>query len=58
MAKKHTVTRTDLVEVQEHCPDVPYLELVVPDDAGRVRSIKFTWQSRDQGEPYRMVYFV
>lgn len=49
-----TVERVELVNVCETCPEVPYIQIEVPDNARRIRQITFTITSRDQGKrrPY------
>ena len=47
--KQLVVERRDLVIVHQHCPDRPYLELVVPEDFHAALYIEFTAESRDQG---------
>ncbi|KAI0439739.1 heterokaryon incompatibility protein-domain-containing protein [Xylaria telfairii] len=42
-------TYTELLQVQGHCPERPYVELMVPSDARKILSITFTIVSRDQG---------
>ncbi|KAK8059186.1 hypothetical protein PG996_009116 [Apiospora saccharicola] len=44
-----SVQRNDLSTVHQHCPDRPYLELTVPDNAIAVTVIKYNVCSRDQG---------
>lgn len=43
------IERSDLIQVHDHCPDRPYIELRVPDDAKAVAAVTFTTISRDQG---------
>ncbi|KAK0651079.1 heterokaryon incompatibility protein-domain-containing protein [Cercophora newfieldiana] len=47
--KEHRVARESLIQVYEHCPRRPYLELVVPPDCAEVTAAVFTTVSRDQG---------
>ncbi|KAK5654223.1 hypothetical protein OQA88_7398 [Cercophora sp. LCS_1] len=47
--KKHSVARSSIAQVYEHCPRRPYVELAVPQDALTVSSAVFTTESRDQG---------
>ena len=47
--KKFSSTRLDPVQVYEHCPRRPYLELTVPDDALAITKAEFKTLSRDQG---------
>ncbi|KAH6976534.1 heterokaryon incompatibility protein-domain-containing protein [Ilyonectria sp. MPI-CAGE-AT-0026] len=47
--REHMVRRLDLIQVHEHCPHIPYVELHVPDEAKRVVRVTFTTLSRDQG---------
>lgn len=47
--KECTSTYTELLQVQGHCPERPYVELMVPSDARKILSIIFTIVSRDQG---------
>ncbi|KAK3358728.1 heterokaryon incompatibility protein-domain-containing protein [Lasiosphaeria hispida] len=47
--EKHRAVRHSFVQVHEHCPRRPYLELVVPPEASAVTSATFTTDSRDQG---------
>lgn len=42
-------TRRGVVQVHEHCPQRPYVELIVPDDVQTVTAASFTTVSRDQG---------
>ncbi|KAK8091275.1 Heterokaryon incompatibility protein 6- OR allele [Apiospora phragmitis] len=46
---KVSAERIDLRTVHQHCPDRPYLELTVPDNAIAVTFIKYHVYSRDQG---------
>ncbi|KAK4098417.1 HET-domain-containing protein [Parathielavia hyrcaniae] len=41
--------RRGVVQFHEHCPQRPYVELTVPDDAQTVTAASFTTVSRDQG---------
>ncbi|CAM1508928.1 Fc.00g026670.m01.CDS01 [Cosmosporella sp. VM-42] len=41
--------RTELIQVHDHCPDRPYVELEIPQDAKSVVAVSFTTISRDQG---------
>lgn len=41
--------RKGLVVTHRYCPDRPYLELRIPDDAEVVTSIECTFAGRDQG---------
>ncbi|KAK0624203.1 heterokaryon incompatibility protein-domain-containing protein [Immersiella caudata] len=47
--KQHRVDREGLVQVYEHCPRRPYVELVVPSDCAEVTTAVFITLSRDQG---------
>ncbi|KPM42173.1 hypothetical protein AK830_g4379 [Neonectria ditissima] len=47
--REHTAKRVDLIQVHEHCPHLPYVELEVPEEAKRVVRVTFTTLSRDQG---------
>ncbi|KAK0745839.1 heterokaryon incompatibility protein-domain-containing protein [Schizothecium vesticola] len=47
--KKFSSARLDPVQVYEHCPRRPYLELTVPDDALAITKAEFKTLSRDQG---------
>ncbi|KAI1749089.1 heterokaryon incompatibility protein-domain-containing protein [Xylaria castorea] len=47
--KDHVSTCTELLQVQGHCPERPYVELMVPSDVRKILSITFTTVSRDQG---------
>jgi len=47
--EKHSIARSDIVQVYEHCPRRPYVELAVPQDALTVSSVLFTTEARDQG---------
>ncbi|KAK2603388.1 hypothetical protein N8I77_009852 [Diaporthe amygdali] len=49
MAFECVAERKGLVVTHQHCPDRPYLELQVPDDADVVRSIECLFVGRDQG---------
>lgn len=49
-----SVERSDLSTVHQHCPDRPYLELTVPDNAIAVTFIKYNVCSRDQGIEFRL----
>ncbi|KAI1123255.1 heterokaryon incompatibility protein-domain-containing protein [Nemania abortiva] len=46
---KSISTRQSLVEVYEHCPQRPYVELTVPPYSKAVTAVSFTTLSRDQG---------
>jgi hypothetical protein len=46
---KHSISRNEVVQVYEHCPRRPYVELTVPQDASTLLSVLFTTESRDQG---------
>lgn len=48
--KKCSARRADLIQVHDHCPERPYLELEVPKDAKEVVAVSFTAVSRDQGD--------
>ncbi|KAG5783869.1 hypothetical protein H9Q73_002517 [Fusarium xylarioides] len=43
------VERKDAIQVHDHCPERPYVELEVPQDAKRVTAVTFAGTSRDQG---------
>ena len=45
-----TAERADLIQVHDHCPERPYVELEVPQDAKSVIAVSFTAISRDQGQ--------
>ncbi|KAI0107807.1 heterokaryon incompatibility protein-domain-containing protein [Nemania sp. FL0031] len=47
--KEHISTCTELHQVQDHCPERPYVELMIPRDARNIVSVTFTTVSRDQG---------
>ncbi|KAI1733764.1 heterokaryon incompatibility protein-domain-containing protein [Xylaria scruposa] len=47
--KEHVSTCTELFQVQGHCPERPYVELMVPSDVRKILSVTFTTVSRDQG---------
>ncbi|KAF4424738.1 hypothetical protein F53441_14220 [Fusarium austroafricanum] len=47
--KQHSVERKDAIQVHDHCPERPYVELEVPQDAKRVTAVTFSGTSRDQG---------
>lgn len=47
--KQFSSARRDLVQVYEHCPRRPYVELTVPDDALTITKAEFKTLSRDQG---------
>lgn len=42
--------RKELVVTHQHCPDRPYLELQIPEDAEVVRFIECSFVGRDQGK--------
>ncbi|KAI1363493.1 heterokaryon incompatibility protein-domain-containing protein [Xylaria arbuscula] len=42
-------SRNELVEIERSCPEIPYLELAIPLNAGKIKSVTFTTISRDQG---------
>jgi hypothetical protein len=44
------VERKDAIQVHDHCPERPYVELEVPQDAKRVHAVTFAGTSRDQGK--------
>lgn len=44
------VERKDAIQVHDHCPERPYVELEVPQDAKRVTAVTFGGTSRDQGQ--------
>ncbi|KAM5345125.1 hypothetical protein ACJ41O_010987 [Fusarium nematophilum] len=44
-----TAVRRELLQVHDHCPEQPYVELEVPQDAKKVLAVSFTTTSRDQG---------
>ena len=48
--KECSVERRDCIQVHDHCPEQPYVELEVPQDAKRVTSVTFGGISRDQGK--------
>ncbi|KAF5019388.1 hypothetical protein F66182_8588, partial [Fusarium sp. NRRL 66182] len=43
------IERKDALQVHDHCPERPYVELEVPQDARRVIAVSFGGVSRDQG---------
>ncbi|EKJ74980.1 hypothetical protein NXS19_008494 [Fusarium pseudograminearum] len=47
--KECFVERKDLIQVHDHCPEQPYVELEIPHDAKRVIAVSFGGLSRDQG---------
>ncbi|CAM1503623.1 Fc.00g012140.m01.CDS01 [Cosmosporella sp. VM-42] len=47
--KKQVAKRCQLIQVHDHCPERPYIELKVPEDAKAVVAISFMALSRDQG---------
>ncbi|KAJ8129896.1 hypothetical protein O1611_g3738 [Lasiodiplodia mahajangana] len=47
--KEYISTSSELRQVQDHCPERPYVELTIPNDARRILSVIFTTVSRDQG---------
>ncbi|KAL6912771.1 hypothetical protein FSST1_010531 [Fusarium sambucinum] len=47
--KESFVERKDLVQVHDHCPEQPYIELEIPQDAKRIIAVSFGGLSRDQG---------
>jgi len=47
---KQSAIRHGVIQVHEHCPRRPYLELVVPPEALAVTSATFVTDSRDQGK--------
>ncbi|GKU19368.1 unnamed protein product, partial [Fusarium langsethiae] len=47
--KESFVERKDLIQVHDSCPEQPYVELEVPQDAKRVIAVSFGGLSRDQG---------
>lgn len=49
MIRERRAERTELVQVHDHCPDRPYIELEVPEDAKTVVGVTFSVISRDQG---------
>lgn len=49
MASECLAERKGLVVTHQHCPDRPYLELQVPDDADVVTSVECCFVGRDQG---------
>jgi hypothetical protein len=48
--KECFVERKDCIQVHDHCPEQPYVELEVPQDAKRVIAVSFGAISRDQGK--------
>lgn len=50
MVVECVVERKGLVVTHEFCPDRPYLELQIPNDARAVEYIECTFLGRDQGE--------
>ncbi|KAH9904278.1 hypothetical protein F4778DRAFT_57817 [Xylariomycetidae sp. FL2044] len=55
MAKQISVARKDRYVVHQHCPDRPYLELKVPEDAKSVKFVDYAVCSRDQGTANSML---
>ncbi|KAM0208638.1 hypothetical protein ACHAQI_006841 [Fusarium lateritium] len=49
IAKECFAERKDAIQVHDHCPEQPYVELEVPQDAKRVTAVTFEGISRDQG---------
>ncbi|KAI0453502.1 heterokaryon incompatibility protein-domain-containing protein [Xylaria acuta] len=47
--KEYISTCTELLQVQGHCPERPYVELMVPGDVRKILSVTFKIVSRDQG---------
>ncbi|TGJ79701.1 hypothetical protein E0Z10_g9060 [Xylaria hypoxylon] len=47
--KESISTRVELLQVNGHCPERPYVELVVPSNVRKILSVTFTTLSRDQG---------
>ncbi|RGP60616.1 hypothetical protein FSPOR_10583 [Fusarium sporotrichioides] len=47
--KESFVERKDLIQVHDSCPEQPYVELEIPQDAKRVIAVSFGGLSRDQG---------
>jgi hypothetical protein len=50
IAKECFAERKDAIQVHDHCPEQPYVELEVPQDAKRVTAVTFEGVSRDQGK--------
>ncbi|CAH0027674.1 unnamed protein product [Clonostachys rhizophaga] len=46
---KCSASRAHPIQVHDHCPDRPYIELRVPSDARSVEAVTFTAVSHDQG---------
>ncbi|KAI1429220.1 heterokaryon incompatibility protein-domain-containing protein [Xylaria sp. FL1777] len=42
-------SRNELIEIERACPELPYVELLIPSDARKIVSVTFTTVSRDQG---------
>ncbi|KAJ4252017.1 hypothetical protein NW762_011318 [Fusarium torreyae] len=49
ISKECFVERKEAIQVHDHCPEQPYVELEVPQDAKRVIAVTFGGISRDQG---------
>ncbi|KAM0549854.1 hypothetical protein ACHAPJ_009296 [Fusarium lateritium] len=49
ISKECFVERKEAIQVHDHCPEQPYVELEVPQDAKRVIAVSFGGISRDQG---------
>ena len=49
MIKRVVARRKNIVTIHEHCPDRPYVELVVPEDFRAACYVEYTIDSRDQG---------
>ncbi|CAG9982216.1 unnamed protein product [Clonostachys byssicola] len=47
--KKCSASRTHSIQVHDHCPDRPYIELRIPSDAKSVEAVTFTAIAHDQG---------
>ncbi|VUC23018.1 unnamed protein product [Clonostachys rosea] len=47
--QKLVARRAELVQVHDHCPERPYVELKVPENVEKVLSVEFSTVSRDQG---------
>jgi hypothetical protein len=56
--RKCSAERAELVNVCETCPEAPYIQLQVPDEAKRVQQITFTITSHDQGEWVSIMLFL
>ncbi|CAI6094252.1 unnamed protein product [Clonostachys chloroleuca] len=47
--KKCSASRAHPIQVHDHCPDRPYIELRIPSDAKSVEAVTFTAIAHDQG---------